>query len=132
MIEALPFSIESFYKHISEKRLMAAKCDKCKSILIPPRPICPHCHSSELKWVQLKGLGKLQTFTIIHVAGQQFQAMIPYIVGIVKLHDGPRLPGILRDIKPEEVKVGMDLMVEFDTTLPSKWPIWPRYFFKPL
>ena len=132
MEEVPPFTIESFYKFVSERKLMAAKCVKCGSVLLPPRPLCPHCHSSNLTWVQLKGEGKLETFTIIHVAPPQFQALTPYVVGIVKLHEGPRVPGMIHNIKPQEVRVGMDLRVDFDTALPSQWPMWPRYFFRPL
>jgi len=131
MEEVRPFTVESFYKFVSERKLMAAKCVECGFMLLPPRPLCPHCHSSNLTWTQLKGVGKLETFTIIHVAPPQFQAMTPYVVGIVKLHEGPRLPGMIHNVKPQEVKVGMDLRVDFDTTLPSQWPMWPRYFFKP-
>jgi len=131
-MEEIPsFTIESFYKLVGERKLTAAKCGECKSILLPPRPICPHCYSSNLTWFQLKGMGKLETFTTIHVAPPQFQAITPYMVGIVRLHEGPRLPGMIKNVKPEEVRVGMDLRVDFDTELPSQWPTWPRYFFRP-
>jgi len=132
MEEVPPLTVESFYKFVSERRLMAAKCVECGSVLLPPRPLCPRCYSSNLTWVQLKGVGKLETFTIIHAAPPQFQEMIPYVVGIVRLDEGPRLPGMIQNIKPEEVRVGMDLRVDFETTLPSQWPVWPRYFFRPL
>ena len=126
-----PFTVESFYKFISQRKVMAARCCRCKSIFLPPRLFCSHCYSSKLKWIQLKGLGKLETFTIIHVAPPRFQAIVPYMVGIVRLSEGPRLPGMIQDVKLKEVKLGMDLRVEFDTKIPSQWPKWPRYFFVP-
>lgn len=132
MEETPPFTIESFYKYVGEKRLMAAKCAVCGSVLLPPRPFCSQCCSSKLRWVQIRGVGKLETYTIIHVASPQFQEMAPYVVGIVKLYEGPRLPAMIRNVEPKDVKVGMDLKVDFDTTLLTLWPMWPRYFFKPL
>jgi len=131
MAETHPFTIEEFYKFTGEKRLMAARCNKCGNVLLPPRPICTECLSTDLKWVELEKRGKLLTYTVIHVAPTQFQSIVPYIVGIVKLKEGVKLPGMIRGIEPREVEVGMEVEVDFDTTMPSTWPTWPRYFFRP-
>ena len=131
MAETFPFTIEQFYKFVSERKLMAAKCKKCGTMLLPPRPMCTKCFSSDLEWVELKNKGKLLTYTVIHVSSKQFESLIPYAVGIVKLEDGPKLPGMIQDVEPEKISVDMDLEVNFDTTIPSEWPTWPRYFFKP-
>jgi len=132
MPETHLFTIESFYHFIKEGKLMAARCNKCDTLLLPPRPICTNCFSEDFEWVELKGKGKLLTYTVIHVAPPQFQSMTPYAVGIVKLEDGPNLPGMIRNIEPEKIKVGMNLTVDFDRSVPSQWPVWPRYFFRPL
>jgi hypothetical protein len=129
---SLPFTIESFYKLMAEKKLMAAKCKRCGRLLLPPRPMCANCHSKDLEWTRLKGEGKLLTYTVIHVAPKQFQSMIPYAVGIVKLDEGPQLPGMIRETDPDKIKVDMKLSIDFDTMLPSEWPQWPRYYFKPV
>lgn len=131
MAEIFPFTIEQFYKFASERKLMAAKCKKCATMFLPPRPMCTKCFSSDLEWVELKNKGKLLTYTVIHVSPKQFESLIPYNVGIVKLEDGPKLPGMIQGVAPEKISVGMDLEVDFDTTIPSQWPTWPRYFFKP-
>ncbi len=125
------FTIESFYNFAKEGKLMAAKCNKCGTLLIPPRPMCTTCLSKDFEWIELKRKGKLLTYTTIYVAPPQFEAMTPYAVGIVKLEDGPNLPGMIRDIDPEKIKVGMDMIVDFDKSMPSQWPMWPRYFFRP-
>jgi len=130
MAEAFPFTIEQFYKFASERKLMAAKCKKCGTMLLPPRPMCTKCFSSDLEWVKLKSKGKLVTYTVIHVSPKQFESLIPYTVGIVELEDGLKLPGMIRGVEPEKISVGMDLKVDFDTAIPSEWPRWPRYFFK--
>jgi len=130
--EAPPFTIESFYKFVGEKKLMAAKCNRCGTLLLPPRPICVKCFSKDFEWVELKKRVKLLTYTVIHVSPMEFQSLAPYAVGIVKLEDGPHLPGIIRGIGFEKIKVGMDLEIDLDTTLPSRWPLWPRHFFRPI
>lgn len=76
--------------------------------------------------------GKLISYTIIHVAPEQFQSIAPYTVGIVEFNNGLRLPGIIRNVNPEEIKVGLDLKIDFDSQTSSEWPTWTRYFFKPL
>jgi len=128
----MPFTIESFYKLVAERKLMAARCRKCGELLVPPRPMCPHCYSRDLEWTQLKGEGELLTYTVIHVSPKRFENMIPYAVGIVKLVEGPKLPGMIRGIEPDKIKIGMKVKVDFDTALPSEWPQWPRYYFKPV
>jgi len=129
--EAAQFTIEQFYRFIAEKKIMAVKCENCGKILIPPRPLCPNCLSTSLKWIQLKGRGKLLTYTVIHVAPEKFQHLVPYIFGIVELDEGVRLPGIIQGVKPEDLKIGMTLEIDFKVDIPQTWPQWPRYFFKP-
>lgn len=132
MTETHPFTIESFYNFVNDGKLMAAKCGSCGALLLPPRPLCTHCFSTDFEWVELNKRGKLLTFTVIHVSPVQFQSMAPYTVGIVRMQHGLKLPGMIRGIDPEKIKIGMDLEIAFDGTLPSDWPLWPRYFFKPL
>jgi len=131
LAETKPFNIEGFYKFVSEGKLMAAKCSKCGTMLLPPRPLCTKCFSTDFEWVKLSGRGELLSYTVIHISPPQFESMAPYTVGIVKLEEGLRLPGMIRGVEPEKIRVGMALTVDFDTSLPSQWPMWPRYFFRP-
>jgi uncharacterized OB-fold protein len=130
MSENPPFTISSFYKFIEQKRLMAAKCNKCGMVLLPPKPMCTKCLSTNLRWIELEGTGKLVSYTVIHVAPEQFQSMIPYTVGIIELRNGLRLPGMVCGLDPEKVRVGMKLKIDFETSTSVRWPEWPRYFFR--
>ncbi|MDR0471495.1 MAG: Zn-ribbon domain-containing OB-fold protein [Nitrososphaerota archaeon] len=125
-----PFTIEQFYKFLSTNKLMAGKCVKCGKIHLPPRPLCSECFSREFTWIPLSGKGKLLTYTIIHVAPTQFQALTPYAVGIVELEEGLKIPGMIQDITQEQIRIGMELMLDFGTgILPQNWPAWCRYHF---
>lgn len=127
-----PFTIEQFYKYLQEGKLMAGKCQKCEKIHLPPRPLCDNCYSQQFSWVNVSGEGKLLTYTIINVAPQQFQALAPYAVGIVELENGLKIPGMIQDIAQEQLKIGMELTLDFGTcSAPQQWPAWPRYCFKP-
>jgi len=132
MSEERPFTISNFYKFASEKRLMAAKCNECGNVILPPKPMCTKCLSTNLTWIELEGAGKLLSYTVIHVAPEQFQSLTPYNVGIVEFKSGLRLPGMICDVTPEELKVGMDLKICFDTSISDQWHAWSRYFFRPV
>jgi uncharacterized OB-fold protein len=123
-------NVENFYNFCAEGKLMAVKCRQCGAVICPPRALCPKCFTRSLEWSELRGAGKLLTYTIIHFPPGQFQALAPYAVGIVKLEEGPQLPGMIRNVRLEDVRVGMNLQVDFETATPKEWPRWPRYFFK--
>jgi scaffold protein (connect acetoacetyl-CoA thiolase and HMG-CoA synthase) len=123
--------IENFYTFCGQGKLMAVRCVNCNSIVWPPRGICPKCFHDKFEWVELQGRGKLLTYTVIHFPPTQFQALAPYAVGIVKLTEGPQVPGMIRNVKLEDLRIGMDLQVGFEGGVLKEWPRWPRYFFAP-
>ncbi len=125
------FTIEQFYKFMAQGKLMAGKCSKCGKIHLPPRPLCDNCYSQAFTWMQVSGKGKLLTYTIIHVAPAQFQALAPYAVGIVELEGGLKIPGMINGASKEELKIGMELTLDFGTCNTAQtWPQWQRYCFK--
>ncbi len=127
-----PFTIEQFYKFMSQKKLMAGRCLKCGKIHLPPRLLCDNCYGQQFEWVQISGKGKLVTYTIIHVAPQQFQALTPYVVGIVELDNGLKIPGMILGLTQQQLKVGLELTLDFGTCSTAQaWPQWQRYCFKP-
>ena len=109
-----PFSDISYQQYLSEGKLMGCKCQQCDSLYVPPRPICPQCHSSGMSWVQMKGAGTLATFTCISVPPPSLEAQgfgrgNPYCVGVVNLEEGPSVVARIVDVdthNPENIKVG--------------------------
>ena len=127
-----PFTIEQFYKFIAQGKLMAGKCTRCGKIHLPPRPLCDNCFHQEFTWTEVSGKGKLLTYSVIHIAPQQFQALAPYAVGIVQLENGAKIPGMVTAIPHDQLRIGMDLTIDFGTCSTAQaWPQWPRYCFKP-
>ncbi|HLN88816.1 MAG TPA: Zn-ribbon domain-containing OB-fold protein [Candidatus Binatia bacterium] len=127
-----PFTIEQFYSFLAQQKLMAGKCLKCGKIHLPPRPLCDNCFGQEFQWVNISGKGKLLTYTVIHVAPQQFQNLAPYAVGIVQLENGLKIPGMIQRATQEQLKIGMALTLDFGTcSTTQQWPQWQRYCFKP-
>jgi hypothetical protein len=127
-----PFSIEQFYRFMNEGKLMAGKCQKCGKVHLPPRPLCDRCLSKDFEWTSLPTAGKLLAYTIIHVAPVQFQASAPYVIGVIGFDDGLKIPGMIKHVSPEQIKIGMSLSMIFEPcSLTMRWPQWPTYYFKP-
>jgi uncharacterized OB-fold protein len=133
MSEQAPFTIEQFYKHISQGKLLGGRCTQCGKVHLPPRPLCDNCYSKNFEWTEIQSRGKLLTYTIIHIAPAQFQAMAPYAMGIVQLANGLKLPGMIKGVTPEKIKIGMEVTMDFGACeIAQAWPQWPRYCFKPV
>ena len=93
--------------------------------------MCPKCLSKDLEWKESPKQGKLLTYTVIHVSPQQFQSLAPYAVGIVELENGAHLAGMIKGVALDQIKVGMDLTIDFEDALaPSAWQQWSRYYFR--
>lgn len=132
MSEQAPFTIEQFYKNINQGKLLAGKCLRCGKIHLPPRPVCSECYSKDFDWTTVSTKGRLLTYTVIHIAPLQFQSMAPYAMGIVQLENGLKIPGMIRGVPLDQIKMGMGLTIDFGTCAATQpWPQWPRYYFKP-
>lgn len=116
-----PFSAASFDQYLAEHKLMAAHCASCGTMHLPPRAICPECHSDQMEWVETSGKGKLAAFTVIYVApnamiAQGFGREKPYITGIVEIEEGAKISARIIGFdaaKPETIKIGADMAAEF-------------------
>ena len=116
-----PLNDTSYGQFLNERRIMGSRCKACKTLALPPRPICIACHSSDLEWVEFKGGGTLRALTSIVVAPpamarEGFGRSNPYVVGVVELDEGvkavARILGV--DAKnPETIRVGTPLRAEF-------------------
>lgn len=121
MIDTREFNAASFNKFLSEKKLMASQCKKCKAIYLPPRPLCTSCYNSEMEWIELQGRGTLTAYTVIAVGPtfmveEGYDRKNHYCSGIVQLEEGPKISARITEVnskKPEEIKIGTPLEVDF-------------------
>jgi uncharacterized OB-fold protein len=73
-------------------RLLASRCTHCSQLAFPPTDECARCGRAEdgdRQSVSLSGLGRLYTYSVIHVAPASFRP--PYAVGYVDLPEGIRV-----------------------------------------
>lgn len=101
-----------FVTYLEQGKVMTTRCKKCGVSYFPPKLDCPKCSSSDVEWFEIKGNGKLLTYTIVNYGPTGFENDAPYNLAIVDFADGLRMFGRLsRDIKENDIKIGMELKV---------------------
>lgn len=92
--------------------LIGSKCDLCGIVAFPQRKICPACVKGEtMKPIALSGKGKIDSFSISHVAPPGIKA--PYIQSWIKLAEGPQIFSIITGAEPSEKALHIGMDVEF-------------------
>ena len=96
---------QKYAEGLKSGKLLGLKCNKCGAYTIPPKKVCIQCASEDLDIVELSGRGTLQTFTVIRVAPEGFEA--PCIVGEAELEEGPWLMGNIIGIELDKANLGL-------------------------
>lgn len=104
-----------FWDAARRHELRLQRCLDCRHLWYPPGPVCPACLADRHEWVPISGLGTVSSFVVFHKAWfPAFAGETPYAVVQVELEEGPRLTANLVDVPPEEIRVGMPVIVVFD------------------
>jgi len=110
--------VADFVTYLEEGKVMATRCRKCGTSYFPPKTDCPKCLLSDMEWFEIKGNGKLITYTIVNYGPAGFEGKTPYTLAIGEFEEGIKIFGLLsRDIEEGDIKVGMGLKV-----IPVKLP----------
>lgn len=129
--ERLEGTVSAFYDALGKGVLSASKCRACGALLVPPTTLCPSCHGSRLNTIRLSGRGKLTTFTVVHIAPPELAHISPYVVGVVRLREGPSVLGILAGGgNPDDIRMGEEVVVDFESCA-KLTPGTVRLVFKP-
>ncbi len=121
---------QPFWEGCKAGELRMQRCGACQRFRFYPRPMCPHCHSTEREWVAMSGRGTLYSWVVAHPPVlPAFRERAPYNVILVELAEDPalRLVGNLIDTPEERIRIGLPLEVAFvplspEITLPQ-WRI---------
>jgi len=115
-------------------RLEGRQCLDCQNITFPPRIICPKCKSNNVKEYDLKGIGKIFSYTIIYQAPDVFDKTVPYAVALIDLEENVRITAQLTDIDLSEIKIGMDVEMVIKRIYEDgpRGPILYGYKFRPV
>ena len=95
-------TFKEYSEALKKNRLLGLKCQECGIITVPPKMVCRECANPDLEVVEVKGNGKIRTFTTVYVGAEGRQGECPYIIVLVELDEGPWIMGNLIDIDPNE------------------------------
>ncbi|MFC1860749.1 Zn-ribbon domain-containing OB-fold protein [Chloroflexota bacterium] len=101
-------TFNDYNEALKKNKLMGLKCKECGTVTVPPKMACRQCASIDMEPIELKGKGKIQTFTTVYVAPEARENEAPYVIVLVELDEGPWIMGNLIDMDPS--KATMELM----------------------
>ena len=89
----------------TEGVLLGTRCQECGLHIFGDSMFCPRCTSAELEAVDLSGHGTLYSYTVIHVPPPGWKGPVPYVLGSVKLPEGPQVTSEVIDVDPHSIQV---------------------------
>ncbi|MGA7050946.1 MAG: Zn-ribbon domain-containing OB-fold protein [Mycobacterium sp.] len=104
---------EFFYEGLREHKLLIQRCSDCKTLRVPPRPMCGNCQSLNWETAESSGHGTVYSYVMPQYPPLPFFEY-PYTVVLVDLDEGVRIVSNLREIAPGDVKVGMPVEVFYE------------------
>ena len=109
-----------FWEGCRQHRLMIQRCAACGHLRFPPAGMCPNCRSMESDWVGACGHGRLYSWIVIRhpVPREIYAGDVPYVVALVDLEEGVRIPTNMI-CTPEELVGDMPVEVVFDDVSPD-------------
>ena len=105
-----------FWEACREHRLRIERCAECHAARFPPVAVCPHCGSPRSQWVTASGRGTVFSWIVVRhpVPRDVYAGEVPYVVALVELEEGVRMPTNIVGCAPEAIRPGMPVEVVFD------------------
>jgi uncharacterized OB-fold protein len=117
-----------FWEAAARGEILYQECPSCGRRQLYPRAMCIRC-ADEPEWRPASGRGTVHTFTVIRQnLAQPFRDLVPYVVAMVDLDEGPRMITNVTDCDPDDVYIGMPVeaytvAVEDELGLPFWRPV---------
>ena len=105
-----------FWAGTRRGELRIQRCRACRKAYFYPRPICPHCNSTDVDWFTASGRGRLYSYVINHRAPPNFRDIAPYVIAVVELEEGPRMMTNVVDCEFDALEIGMPLRAVYYPT----------------
>jgi uncharacterized protein len=126
-----------FWAGAARGELLVQACGSCGRRRHPPRPMCPHCRSTDVTWERMSGTGRVWSFVVPHPPLlPAYSPYAPYNVIVVALDDDPKIrlvgnlvasaDGDINEIDPHTIEVGEPVRVVFHRVDDVVLPRWVR------
>ena len=126
-----------FWAGTARGELLVQVCASCGAWRMPPRPMCPVCRSTAVRWEQNSGHGTIWSFIVPHPPLlPAYSALAPYNVIVVALEENPSIrfvgnllaspDGAINEIDPATIVIGEPVRVVFQPVEDVSLPRWVR------
>lgn len=97
---------QAYWEAAARGELLYQECPEGHRQLYP-RALCATC-GAEPTWQRASGRGTVHTYTVVRQNwAEPFKGLVPYVVAMVDLEEGPRMMTNITDCDPDDVHVGM-------------------------
>ncbi len=101
--------VNDFIDYLEKGKVAGTKCKECGKMFFPPRADCYNCLSDDMEWFEVKGKGKLVTYSTLKFAPIGFDGDLPYSIALLDYGDYKVFGRIADNVKDDEIRVGMDM-----------------------
>lgn len=106
---------QPYWQGARDHQLLIRKCNACAQLHFMPRHVCPHCWSDDLQWVAAEGRGLVHSYTVIRRASDpRFAALVPYVVALIELAEGPRMMANILGPDALQTQIGDAVQLTFE------------------
>jgi uncharacterized OB-fold protein len=114
-LPALTPASEWFWTSGADGKLRIQGCDDCGTLVHPPVPVCPKCHSSASAPREVSGRATVVGFTV-NIQQWLPDMTPPYVIAVVTIDesDDVRLTTNIVGVPPAEVHIGQRVQVSFE------------------
>jgi uncharacterized OB-fold protein len=81
--------------------------------IFPPRAICPHCGSTDLRWQAASGAGTVYSTTVVRDRPENGGDRN---IALIDLAEGARLMSRVEGLPPDQVRIGMKVKARIART----------------
>lgn len=100
------FPRQAYRTFAARGELRFQRCEQCGSPVFYPRVLCPQCASTALRWERSAGEGVVYATTVLYRRDEG-----PYNVALLDMAEGFRIMSTVEGIDPEDVRIGMPVIV---------------------
>ncbi len=105
---------QPFFDAASDGRLDLQRCPR-DGFFFYPRSRCPECLAADWAWETVSGRGEIAAVTIDRIGHDPaLSGDVPYVVAIVTLEEGPRMPARIVECDADALRVGQAVEVCFE------------------
>jgi uncharacterized protein len=106
---------EEYWKSAHEHALKLQQCSRCGWVRFYPSHACTNCASLEFEWKPISGRGEIYTYSVLlRARGNPFEDLLPLILVLVKLEEGPAMMANLFECEQDDVSIGMPVEISYE------------------